>query len=175
VRDEPPVETVDIFIRNWRPCRWRVRYIAASLLLFWLAMFGVTAFVPAFRVSLYAFAVLLPALVISVFVVAWAMTRSPIDRLRLGDGIDAWPRGLYAPKRISHIEVGPDPAEDYVEKPLPVPLCALTVVVHNAAPLQMIVSRGDALRLKEWAARHHVDVRDPLQSARLPEEPRSSF
>jgi len=175
VRDELPVETADVYIRNWRPSRWRVRSVAALLLLFWIAMFGVVALVPATRGLLYAFAVLLPSLLTTVFVFAWAATHSPIDRMRLTDGIEAWPRGHYTPKRISHIELGPDPAEDYVEKPVPVPLCALTVVLHSAAPLRMIVSRGDALRLKEWAARHNVEVRDPLQSARLPEEPRTSF
>jgi hypothetical protein len=165
---------VDVIIRNWRPSRWRVRYIAAGFVLFWLSSCAALLFMPPPVMRVYALAVLVPEIVISGFVLARVVTHSPIDRIRLGDGIDVWPRGLYALSRISHIQLGPDPAEDYVEKPLPIPLCALTVVVHNTSALKMIVSRGDALRLKEWASRHQVEVRDPLQSARLPAEPRSS-
>ncbi|HKA07466.1 MAG TPA: hypothetical protein VKD71_09430 [Gemmataceae bacterium] len=175
MRDEPPVEAADIFIRNWRPIRWRLRCICAGFALAWIGLIGSLFFLPTSQIQLYALAVFLPLLLISMCTFTWVVTRNPIDRLRLGDDIGAFPRGLYARTRISHIELGPDPAEDYVEKPVPVPLCALTVVVDNAAPLKMIVSRGDALRLKEWASRHHVEVRDPLQSARLPEEPRTTF
>jgi hypothetical protein len=175
VRDEPPVETVDIFIRNWRPSRWRVRYFAAGFALTWIGMGGFLFSLRNSQITVYALAVLLPLLLTSVFVLTCAVSLRPIDRIRLGDGIDAWPRARYKRSQISHIELGPDPAEDYVEKPLPVPLCALTVALTHDSPIRMIVSRGDAIRLKEWASRHHVEVRDPLQSARLPEEPRSSF
>jgi hypothetical protein len=175
VRDEPPVETVDIFIRNWRPSRWRVRYFAAGFALTWIGMGGLLFSLQKSQFAVFALALVVPLLLISVFVFTCAISLRPIDRIRLGDDIDAWPRARYKRSQISHVELGPDPAEDYVEKPLPVPLCALTVVLTHDAPIRMIVSRGDALRLKEWAARHNLEVRDPLQSARPPDEPRSSI
>jgi hypothetical protein len=175
VRDEPPVETVDIFIRNWRPSRWRVRYFAAGFALTCIGMGGLLLYSRNSQVTVYALVALIPVLLTSVIVFTCALSLRPIDRIRLGDGIDAWPRAHYKRSQISHIELGPDPAEDYVDKPLPIPLCALTVVLTHDSSIRMIVSRGDALRLKEWASRHNVEVRDPLQSARLPEEPRSSI
>src|SRR5262249_52097775 len=109
---------------------------------------------------------------ISGFVLTYASTHCPVDRILLGERVDAWPRGVYLLSRIAHIELRPDPAEDYVENPLPIPLCSATFVIHHDCSLHMIVSRTDAVGLKRWAMRHRIEVRDPLHSARVPAEPR---
>ena len=63
-------------------------------------------------------------------------------------------------KEIRAFHFAHDPDEDYVERNLPIPMCELTVELQKRK-LLLIVSFGDAARVREWAERVGVTVIDP--------------
>ncbi len=90
-----------------------------------------------------------------------AITRRPVSRLRLGSELQATPLGRYETKDIEAIHFASDPDEDYVDKDLPIPLCQLTVNTRKKFSFRLVVSLGDAQRVREWADRIGVVVIDP--------------
>jgi hypothetical protein len=154
-------DTVDRTIRNRRPSHWAGTAVLLTLGLFWLGVCGLllTKLPPRYP---FAFAaVVVPLVIGSGFVVPWLMTRQTLDRVKLGNHLDALPRGLYSPRDVERIEFGPDPHEDYIDSPTPVPLCEATIALTCGAPIRLIVGPGDAARLREWAERHGIAVNDP--------------
>ena len=55
-----------------------------------------------------------------------------------------------------------DPLEDYVENKLPIRMCEVTIERRRGRRLKLIVSTGDAARLREWAEGKGVVVEDPM-------------
>lgn len=90
----------------------------------------------------------------------WA-ARVPVDRVKLGEWLEVWPGGHRPIADVLAVVFGPDPAEDYAELSMPVPLCRATITLRRGPAADLIVSRGDAARLREWAIEHGVPVSDP--------------
>ena len=85
----------------------------------------------------------------------------PVARIKLGAFLQTFPGGLaHPPSMISDLSFGPDPAEDYVETPLPVRMCQARIIMRDGRRFQLIVSAGDAARLREWATHMGVAVED---------------
>jgi hypothetical protein len=101
------------------------------------------------------------ALAISAFALGLLAAINPVTRLVLDNELLADP-GLrrYPPADIRDIRIGPDPQEDYAEPDLPVRLCQATVKPAGGRTIRLIVSIGDAARLRAWAERHRIPVRD---------------
>jgi hypothetical protein len=87
--------------------------------------------------------------------------RRPVSRLRLGSELQIRPIGSLKSKDIEAIRFAGDPDEDYVERKLPIPLCQLTIEPRKRRSIQLIVSLGDAARVREWAEHAGIVVIDP--------------
>jgi hypothetical protein len=94
-----------------------------------------------------------------------------VKRLKLGDEVRTSPSSRFAPKDIRVISFAADPREDYVEQTLPIPLCELTIARQRGRLLKLIVSLGDASRVREWAEQHGVPVDDPQKYSSRINEP----
>jgi hypothetical protein len=90
----------------------------------------------------------------------------PVERIKVGDQLQFWPGGNNSPRDVLLVEFGPDPGEDYVDGALPIPLCEATITVRRARPVRLIISVGDAARLREWADANAIPVSDPEGYAR---------
>lgn len=110
-----------------------------------------------------------PVLVSSVLV-WWCLHRLPVERLKLGDRLWAYPFGRLAPKDLGAIRIGPDPEEDFGESSQPVRLCQVTIECRRRG-LRLVASVCDAARLREWAGRRCIPFSDPLDLS-LPSTPR---
>ncbi|HJZ90572.1 MAG TPA: hypothetical protein VKE40_06835 [Gemmataceae bacterium] len=88
---------------------------------------------------------------------------SPVRQLKLGENlyISGSDSGRWPPERVQRIEFEPDPAEDYVEGKLPVPMVQVTLAMRYRVRRRLIVSGPDAARLREWAASKGIVVNDP--------------
>jgi hypothetical protein len=160
------VDTVDRVIRNqryrgWRVfvylCIWGMFWMGSALALeIWLSPPIYYGF-PWHRLLWLAWVVPMLASFIALLI---RMDREPPKRLKLGDDLWSVPAGRVAPKDIRAFRFAHDPDEDYIESTLPIPSCELTVELHKRK-LHLIVSFGDALRVREWAERHGVAVIDP--------------
>lgn len=157
-----PDDAVDRTIRNRRSTLWPVAGLGLLFCGFWLGVCGCVVslgFGEHYVPVLLAWSVV--TLVGSFAFAAVVRVRNPVERIKLGDRLERWPGGGYAPSDLAHIEFGPDPAEDYHDHPLPFPLCQATITPQMGRPLRLIVSTGDAARLREWAADHGIPVSDP--------------
>jgi len=105
--------------------------------------------------------VLLLILVSFVAVVVHVERHPRIQRLKLGDQLVAFPRGRLEAKNVRAIRLSPDPDEDYVESATPVALCQLTIELRKGSPLRLVITTGDAARLRRWADRMGIPVDDP--------------
>jgi hypothetical protein len=86
----------------------------------------------------------------------------PVERIKLYEVLEAQPGNVfYHPSTIALVAFGPDPAEDYAESLLPVLLCQVRISMCNGLQLPMIVSAGDAARIREWAVNREIAVSDP--------------
>jgi hypothetical protein len=85
----------------------------------------------------------------------------PVKLIKLGRKLTVLPKAYWlAPHAIKRIEFAPDPAEDYVELPVPVRLCEVTVTVHRWHRFRLIIGLDDAARLREWAVERGIPVND---------------
>jgi hypothetical protein len=88
------------------------------------------------------------------------LDRQPVRRLRLGDDLRGGGR-RFGPAGVRAIRLTADPDEDYVESRLPIRLCQVTVETRRGCPLRLVVSVGDAARLRRWAEGKGIAVIDP--------------
>jgi hypothetical protein len=158
-----PDDAVDRTIRNQRCGRWPAWVWIVSWALLW-----VTAFVTAElctqpgRWRAVVFTTVAIVMLASLVFLLVALDRwQPTRRLKLGDELHAFPVRRVEPADIRAIRLAPDPDEDYVEAKLPVPYCQVTVDPRRGRPIQLVVSAGDAARLREWAERKGIAVIDP--------------
>jgi hypothetical protein len=98
----------------------------------------------------------------AVLLVVFSLVYQPLEHLALADEMEVLP-GLrrYPAKDIREVSFGPDPAEDYVEQHLPIRLCEAAIQPKVGRPIRLIVSAGDAARLRGWADGKGIAVRDP--------------
>jgi len=105
---------------------------------------------------------------------AWMFVFSrfePVKRLKLGSELRAIPVTKCKLKDICVIRFAHDPLEDYAEKSLPIQFCEVAILRHNGRPLKLIISFGDAARVREWAEQHGVAVDDPQRYSSRIREP----
>jgi hypothetical protein len=88
---------------------------------------------------------------------------TPVWRLKLGESLQVFGigPGIWPPERIERIDFRPDPAEDYVEQKLPVPMVEVRLAMRYRVRRRLIVSGPDAARLREWAVSKVIVVNDP--------------
>ena len=165
-------DTVDRTIRNQRYRSWPAVAGLSCWVVFWIGLAYVVgrqlSLVPTFWVNL----VFVLATTAS-FVLAGAIFDRylPIRRLKLGAELRTTPNAKYALKDIQVIAFSPDPLEDYVEKSLPIQYFEVAIVRYKGRPLKLIVSFGDASRIREWAEQHGVAVDDPQKYTSRIQEP----
>lgn len=106
--------------------------------------------------------------------VAYEFWLAPVERVRIGDRVEIRPRFQpMPPSDIVSVAFARDPMEDYVETPLPIPVCQVTITfrigdtylfslsrqeLHQS--VQLIVSLDDAVRLGDWARSKQIAVSD---------------
>jgi hypothetical protein len=158
------VDTVDRTIRNRRYHDWPVVVWLGGWFVFWMGVsllvdrwMGPPPFWPVPPIAVLFMAV--PVVGSFMAIVAW-IDRRPISRLKLGEELSARPVGRVKPNDIAGFRFARDPYEDYVESRLPIPVCELTIEARKRS-LKMIVSLGDAARVREWAEKMGVAVIDP--------------
>jgi hypothetical protein len=151
-----------LIIRNQRAHRW-FNPVAVSLVgLFSMAACGSVGapatVIPAKAVLPIAIGCLLALGLVLLMI--W--TCRPVDRLVLSSELMSRPPNFaYQPTQIREVSFGPDPHEDYAESRLPFRLCQATVWPAGGWKLKLIVSAGDAARLRAWAEAKGISVNDP--------------
>jgi hypothetical protein len=155
-----PDDAVDRTILNQRYRAWPGLLSIVGWGLFWTAAAAVveTRTPYGWRVSIFPVTFLL-------IIGSWVplmvfLHRRPVRRLRLGDVLRGGGHRLE-PADIGAIRLAADPDEDYVEAKLPFPVCQVTVEARRGRPIRLVVSAGDAARLRVWAERKGIAVEDP--------------
>jgi hypothetical protein len=162
----PGTDTVDRVIRNQRHRGWPVFVYLCVWGMFWLgSAFALERWLMptvyyGFPFHNFLWLGWVVPMLASFIVLLIKIDRQPPNRLKLGDELWAVPAGRVAPKDIRAFRFAHDPDEDYIEFKLPIPSCELTVELRKRK-LRLIVTFGDALRVREWAERHGVSVIDP--------------
>jgi hypothetical protein len=154
-------ETVDRTIRNHRYHGWPAAVVFAIVGVLCLPMaVAMLSWLPKEAAPL----VLVGTIILYALMASLMVRRlpHPVSRVKLGAFLQTFPGGLaHPPSMISDIAFGPDPAEDYAESPLPVRMCQARIIMRDGRRFQLIVSAGDAARLREWATEMGVAVKDP--------------
>lgn len=157
-----PDDAVDWTIRNQRvrgPIAW-------AWLLGWGAVWFAGAIVaerltPREARPLTEFILLLLILTSFVVLIVYLERHPRIQRLKLGEQLLAVPRRRLETKGIRTFRLCPDPDEDYAESATPVGLCLLTIELRRGSPMRLVITTGDAARLRRWAERQAILVDDP--------------
>jgi hypothetical protein len=154
-------DAADRTIHNQRPRQW----VGRTMAFFFCGLWGVTGgllYTPIITEHTLLYLALAPAaLLVSCLIARSTLAQLPVLRLRLGEELENERGQTYPPSEVEQIEFGPDPVEDYVEPSLPVPCCQATIELESGRRFRLIVSATDAARLREWAAKKGVVVRDP--------------
>ena len=158
------VEPVPLTVRNHRFRSWPVLLGLAGLATSWIGVWVVydllQAHMPRCNDGLIALAAGLYTIASFVVMLIVIDRRAPIRRVVLGDELWAAAVGRVSVVEIRSVRFARDPDEDYVESGLPIRVCELTVELRKR-PLRLIVSIGDAARVRAWATRNGIPVRDP--------------
>jgi hypothetical protein len=156
-----PDEAVDWTIRNQRvrgPVEW-------AWLLGWAAVWMAGAYI-AERLTPWewrlAGTIVFLAVIIASFVIVivYLDRHRRVFRVKLGDELRVVPGRRLEPGEIAALRLSPDPDEDYVESITPIPLRLLTVEPRRGSRFHMVITAGDAGRLRAWADRKRVAVSD---------------
>lgn len=153
-------DAVQVIIRNRRRPRWQAWVVLVIISAFVLGACGVFGLdvAPKWGATLAMAGVgaAIGAVIFAVF------APTPVSLMKLTDVLETRPAGrAFRPTEIVRVEFGPDPAEDYVDLPIPIRLCEVRVVPLLREPIRLIASVGDATRLRDWAVRKGVRVFDP--------------
>lgn len=169
-----PDDAVDWTIRNQR-VRGPVGWV-------WLLGWGAVWFAGAIEAERFtpmewrsaANIIILLSILVSFAVIIVHVERHPrIQRLKLGEDVLIIPRRRLGPNDIEAFRLSADPDEDYVESVTPIRLYQLTVEPRRGSRFQLVITAGDAGRLRTWAERMRVTVvgLDEPSSRRLSTEP----
>jgi hypothetical protein len=156
-------DTVDRTIRNQRYRGWSVAALIGIWCVVWMgSAYLLDRFVypPSGPGPAWIWLTWLVPVLASFFVLIRLIDRRPPKRLKLGDDMWVVPGRRVPPKDTHAFHFARDPDEDYVEKGLPIPWCELTVEFRKHRR-RLIVSFGDAVRVREWAEQKGVTVIDP--------------
>jgi hypothetical protein len=159
-------DTVDRTIRNQRYRGWPVLLIVCGWCAFWMAVAFVIEkwLIPmvfyGFPYHLLLWVGWIIPVLTTFVVMLIKIDRRPPKRLKLGEVAWVVPGPRVQPKDIRAFHFARDPDEDYVEKGVPIPWCELTIE-YRKCRRQLIVSFGDAARVREWAEQKGVTVIDP--------------
>jgi hypothetical protein len=157
-----PDEVVDWTIRNQRvrgPVAWA-----------WIIGWGTVWLAGAFIVErltpwewrLTAGPTLLVVILASfVILLVYLERHRRVERVKLGEQFRVFPGRRLEPGEITTLRFSADPDEDYAESVTPVRLYQLTVEPRRGSRFQMVITAGDAGRLRMWAERKRVAVVGP--------------
>jgi hypothetical protein len=149
-------------IRNQRAYRWPSVSVVVLVGTFWFVICGLLSKSPSRNWTLFELVVVIAAACITALMFQVFQWLRPVDRLILNDeSLVAPALASYKPADIRQISFGPDPHEDYAEATLPIKLCQAIVTPARGRRLRLIVSAGDAVRLRQWAERRGIAVTDP--------------
>jgi hypothetical protein len=165
LKSEPPTptDTVDRTIRNQRYRGWPVPLLIGMWGVLWMGTAYILerfVFPPSGPGPSWIWLTWVVPVGASFPVLIRLIDRRSPKRLKLGDDMWPVPHGRVKPKDIRAFHFARDPDEDYVEKGLPIPWCELTVE-YRKRRRRLIVSFGDAARVREWAEQKGVTVIDP--------------
>ena len=156
-----PTDTADRTIRNQRYHGWPAAALIAGWFGVWLAAVGILEWTtPRAWEKQILVATAIPILV-TFFILIRHLDLRPVERLRVGDELRAYPSGRFQPADLVSIQFSPDADEDYAEDKLPVPWCQVAVRGRRGRTIRLVASAGDAARLRQWAERHGIAVLDP--------------
>jgi hypothetical protein len=169
-----PDDAVDWTIRNQRvrgPVAW-------AWLIGWAAVWMAGAYI-AERLTPWewrlAGSIVYLALILSSFVILMVYLEGHrrVYRVKLGDQLHVVPGRRLEPSEIAALRISADPDEDYVESVTPIRLYQLTVEPRRGSRFQLVITAGDAGRLRTWAERKRVTVvgLDEPSPGRLSTEP----
>ena len=153
-------ETVDRTIRNHRYQAWPA--MPAFIVLGLICLAGGLPLVLWLSHDL-AMPVMVGTVIAWVGAASVVLPRLPhsVSRVKLGVLLQTYPGGTsLRPSLITEVAFGPDPAEDYAEGSMPVRMCEARISVRGRSQFQLIVSAGDAVRLREWATEKGITVTD---------------
>jgi hypothetical protein len=157
-----PDDVVDWTIRNQRPQSWVGSFWIVGWMMFWTGALVIVELWAPYPWRGFVYPSTLVLILISFMtLVALLDGPHPIRRLRLGEDLQVVPAYRLKPADIRCIRMAADPDEDYVESKLPVPLCLVTLEGRRGRPIRLVVSVGDATRLRDWAERKGVILDDP--------------
>jgi hypothetical protein len=158
-----PDDAVDRTIRNQRYGGWSGWLLIVVWGSLWIAAFSVAGWwTDPGQLRNVVFVITAVVMLASFVCLLVVLDRGqPVRRLKLGDELHVFPVRRLEPADIRAIRLASDPDEDYVESKLPVPFCQVTVDPRRGRPIQLVVSAGDAARLREWAERKGIAVIDP--------------
>jgi hypothetical protein len=144
-------DTVDRTIRNHAYHPWPVIVGGLLFFFFWAA----ACVSGGWKLSINGL-VLLVALLLcffQLFVFGLLLLKlRPVERIKLGDDIQVWPGSKrYAPDVIKQISFEPDPKEDYRDLALPIRHREVRIDLRPRGSFRLLVSIGDAQRIREWA------------------------
>src|SRR5258708_155372 len=154
-----PNDAVDLTIRNCRPSWLTGPLVVFGLGCLWAAAFGV-------RVSRVLDWLVSPDIglctlgIVTCGVLTLACVYQGVRHWKLGEALVVFPGRRYLPVDIREIAFGPDPAEDYDDTATPARLCEAHARLRRGK-LRLVVSVGDARRVRAWGVRHGIAVSDP--------------
>ena len=166
-----PGDNADRTIRNQRYYGWSAAPLIAGWFGVWLAAVAILeGTTPRAWEKQVLIATAIPILV-TLFILIRHLDLRPVERLRVGHGLRAYPSGRFQPADLVVIRFSPDAHEDYAEDNLPVPWCQVVVRGRRGRTIRLVASAGDAARLRQWAERNRVSVDDPHGLAARPTTP----
>jgi hypothetical protein len=96
------------------------------------------------------------------FAVAARWLPTAVSYVELDAVLQTMPDGRrYRPSKIERVTFEPDPAEDYDEPPDGARHCRVCFDLRERRPFDMIVTRVDAPRIRDWAMTRGIPVNDP--------------
>jgi hypothetical protein len=152
-------EAGGLTICNRRRERWPAVVAGLSLVAFWAGVCGLTVIRIPDRfiiVAAAAFGVSVAGMIVFGFLL---FVRRPVDGLTLGDRLVPRPGEFgYSPDQIRRVTFGPDPAEDYVESPVPAAVCSVLVALKAYGSYRLLAAVEEARRLRDWAMARRIEV-----------------
>jgi hypothetical protein len=154
-------DTADRTIRNHRCGIWPASLWPWTWFLFWVVGAVLVAMIVPSQWHKEVFSYWIIGAIVTLLVLFVALRFGPVERVNLGTELTANLYRSYDPDDIIALHFAADPAEDYADVEAPVRVVGITVELSDGRNLRLVVSTGDAARLREWSAQVGVLVIDP--------------